>query len=125
MKIKMGMYPANVEFISFPATQRRLLQNFDCMRQDRTHGRQTFSHAFNASGQVDYQGGLPDTRHCPGERRARCYFKAFKAHQFRDTWNVAINHRKRGLRGDIAWREARSPRCNDKPVVLAAGPAKS
>ena len=94
------------------------------MRQDWPHGRQTFSHSFNTSGQVDYQGRPPDSRNCPGQGRAGCDFQAFYPHQLGNARNTPVDHGLRRFRRHITRGKPRTSRGDHQLITFIARPAK-
>ena len=95
------------------------------MGQHGPHSAQTFSHAFDASGQVDYQSRLPDTGHRTGKSRARRALEPFNAHEFRDSRNRLVDNSQRGFRRDVSRRKSGSAGRDNQAECLRRRPREA
>src|SRR5215470_6184948 len=96
------------------------------MAEDRPYRAETFSHAFDTSRQIDYQGCTPDSASGSGQRGSRSAFHAFKTHKLRNTRNDLFHDCKRGFGSDVAGRKSGTAGGdNDLEVIGARGPKTS
>jgi len=72
------------------------------MGQYRPHSAQTFSHAFNASGQIDYQSGTANARYSTGKSRARRGLETLEAHEFGDSGDELVDDGLRRIRRNVS-----------------------
>src|SRR5262245_7650676 len=92
------------------------------MAENRPHCAETFSHAFDASRQIDYQGCTPNSASGSGQCGTWSFFRAFKAHQFGNARNNSFDDCKRGFGSDVAGgKSGSSSSDNELEAIVGCG----
>ena len=84
------------------------------MPERRLEDVKAVAHTAHGSGQVDDQRVPAHARKTAPQETMRRLADRIRTQRFGDPWHVALDHGFRRFGCEVAWRDARSTRCNDE-----------